>query len=190
MDPPKPPSLSSATTGNNGGPPILDAPNHPTVHPISSRHSVTTPNLSKPPHRPEAHPRLHTQVSGMDTQTPTQTKSAAEAPSSDKEGNLPGVKGWKLSEEFKVRGERDGFPQSCGGDLSGDHVCAIITTCDEELQEHGTSDPATRNLMSRVASVNYITGTGTPAITNSTATPWCWHLSPTNVSRGTTPSQV
>ena len=69
MDPPEPPPLSSATAGNNGGPPVFDAPNHPTRPPASSRHSVTAPDLSKPPHRPEAHPRIHTQVSGMDTQT-------------------------------------------------------------------------------------------------------------------------
>ena len=51
------PPLSSATAGNSGKPPIFNVPNHPTIHPASSCHSVTAPDLSKPPHRPEAHPR-------------------------------------------------------------------------------------------------------------------------------------
>ena len=51
------PPLSSATAGISGKPPIFNVPNHPTIHPASSCHSVTAPDLSKPPHRPEAHPR-------------------------------------------------------------------------------------------------------------------------------------
>ena len=66
----------------------------------------------------------------MDTQTPTQIKSAAEALSSDKERDLPRDKRPTSDREFVERGQ-SGFPQSCRGDSSGDHVRAIITTHDE-----------------------------------------------------------
>ena len=124
------PPLSSATAGNSGGPPRFNVPNHPTIHPTSSHHSITTPNLSKPPHRPEAHPRLYIQVSGIDTQIPTQIRSAAEAPSSDKERDLPRDKGPTPDREFVER-RQSGFPRSCRGDTSGDHIHTIITTHDK-----------------------------------------------------------
>ena len=93
-------------------------------------HSVTAPDLSKPPHRPDTHPRLHIQVSGMDTQIPTQIRSAAEVPSSDKERDLPRDKGPTPNREFMER-RQSRFLQSHGGNTSGDCVHAIITTRDQ-----------------------------------------------------------
>ena len=107
MDLPEPPPLSPATARNSGWPSISNVPNHPTVHPASFHHSDTVPDLSKLPHRPEAHLRLPIQVSDMDTQTPTQIMSAAKAPSSDKGKDLPRDKGPMPDKEFEARGERD-----------------------------------------------------------------------------------
>ena len=159
--------------------PIPHLPITQSFHPTHHNRPTGLHYPSGPTHRTQ--PRVQ----------PTSVRSATQVSPSDKEGNSLRVKGWTPSEEFEARGERDGFPQSHRGDSSGDHICAVTATRDEQPQEHGTLDLAMRNPTGQTRHLNYIIVTWSfpyPTATKGTATPWCQRLSPTNATRSTTAS--
>ena len=76
-------------------------------------------------------------------------------------------------------------------DWACDCVCMVIATHDKPLPEHRTLNQTTWEPMDWLRFLdNIITeSVPNPTAAKGTATPWCWHLSPTNATRSATTSR-